>query len=327
MSMPPEGSKSGRRNNAVMALVSFTVGCLVFGCLIVAKPWQMRQEDSAEPPAAATTGTPLPGRVPETGSLGPQPSVSEQQPLRSFRLPALSPCKLVYTGMGAGEIPSILRTTPKYRLWVPMSLTSTPNVTAGTEATSLEPLLQEAFREVETIFGPFTNQVEVYVVDEIPHRTNANKSALGIAWWEGGKPHMAIRAQSFSSREAVAVHELVHLRIEERGVKIPTWLEEGFCHYYQAADGRSETCLPQFENFPKIPSYAELAQAEGEDWDARAMGWALVHFWLKEENRSLENALALGAGPVTGWPSTEVVRAYARGFRRGLAERDLTGRP
>jgi hypothetical protein len=316
--MSPEESKSDRRFNAVMAMVTFAVACPCFGYVIVTERWrEPTQAIAAELPALPTS----------TGTLGTSTSVSTQEPIRSFELPSTSQYKVVYTGRGAGEIPSILRTAPRYRLWIPMSLTSTPNVSAGAEATSLEPLLQEAFREVESVFGPFTNQVEVYVVDEIPHRTNANKYCLGIAWWEGGKPHMAVRARSFSNRETVAVHELVHLRIEERGFKIPTWLEEGFAHYLQAADGRSESCLPQFENFPKIPSYAGLAQAEGDDWSARAMGWALVHFWLKEERRSLENALALGAGPVTAWPSPEVVLAYARGFRRGLAERDLAARP
>ena len=282
---------------------------------------------TGEDPSTATTGTSLPGRVPETGAFGPKPSVSKQEFPRSFELPATSPYKLVYTRMGAGKIPSVLRTSAKYRMWVPTSLTSAPNVSADAHASSLEPLLQEAFREVEAVFGPFANRVEVYVVDEIPHLTNANKSCLGIAWWESGKPHIAIRSRYFSNRETVAVHELVHLRIEERGFRLPPWLEEGFCHFSQAADGRSETCLPQFENFPKIQSYAELAHVEDDDWSARAMGWALVHFWLKEERRGLADALTLGAGPVTGWPSPEVVRAYARGFRRGLAERDLTGRP
>jgi hypothetical protein len=313
----------------IMIGVSFGAGYLV-----AAKPKPALQESTME--ASKETGpierpgtspaVPVPADIPSTRTRKAQLSNLTQEPLRSFELPSTSNYSLIYTGMGAGKIPSMLRTAAKYRLWVPMTLTTTPNVSAGAEANSLEPLLQEAFREVEAVFGPFARQVEVYVVDEIPHRTNANKCCLGIAWWEAGKPHMAVRARPFS-RDTVAVHELVHLRIEERGYKIPTWLEEGFCHFYQAADGRSESCLPQFENFPQIPSYAGLAQAEADDWSARAMGWALVHYWIKQEKRSLENALALGAGPVTAWPSPEVVLAYARGFRRGLAERDLASRP
>src|SRR4051812_26073227 len=65
-------------------------------------------------PPAAAPGTGLSGWVPDTGTLGPRSSPAPRsrpeqfEHSRGFELPATSPYKLVYTGMGAGKIPSML---------------------------------------------------------------------------------------------------------------------------------------------------------------------------------------------------------------------------
>jgi hypothetical protein len=174
----------------------------------------------------------------------------------------------------------------------------------------LEERLSRAFRKVEEILGRFQHKVEVYVVAGVDRNRDVYEPVDGVAWKQGRRFCTAVTVLA-SGDEKILVHELIHVRLRERDIDCPAWLEEGICDFFAGEARRTVFTESSFAGKDPAPWPDELDRT-GVTRRSRADACVLVHYWHHHERLSVEQILHDRATSRGTWPTREVLVDYVK---------------